>query len=95
MTRAVGLLRGPALRETFRKIAAKNPHLNLRREAVLALARYDDEDAVAILSDLLADINNTYFSKTINNEVARITEKSPHLAVMRSFRDGSKDAKSF
>ncbi len=78
----------------LKKIIDIEPNIKLKRAAILALAKYDDERALNILNTALQTISNPILHKTIHEKINLIRQNHPVLALTPRFLKGKQDIKA-
>lgn len=93
--RIAGSLQQSSYLVPLKKIIDTEQHSRLLQEAIIAVAKFNDRRALNILTQALIKLNNPLLNSTINNEIARIKENNPLLALMPRFQEGQKNPKVF
>lgn len=93
--RTAGYIRNPLYLVPLKKILDTNPDLNVKKEAILAMAKYNDRKALNILSASLETVSNPFLQKTINEKITEIRQNNPILSLLPRFLKGGKDYKAF
>ena len=78
----------------LKKVIDIEPNLKLKQSAVLALAKYNDERALNILTSTLTTISNPILAKTVNEKINSIRQSHPVLALTPRFLKGNQDIKA-
>lgn len=79
----------------LKKIIDQEPRLPLKKAAVLALSKYNNQRALNILNGALQSIKNPYLMKTINEQISKIKQNNPILGLLPRFLKGDQDLKSY
>lgn len=79
----------------LKKIIDQEPRLPLKKAAVLALSKYNNQRALNILNGALQSIKNPYLMKTINEQISKIKQNNPVLGLLPRFLKGDKDLKGY
>lgn len=93
--RCTGYLRSPVYLVPLKKIIDQEPRLGLKKAAVIALSKFNNQRALNILNAALQSIQNPYLLSTINEQISYIKKNNPILALLPKFLKGDKDKKSF
>lgn len=93
--RVVGYLQGPHFLIPLKKLIDSDENVQLKKEAVISVSKYNDRRALNILNHALANIKNPLLLETINNEIAKIKKNNPVFALLPRFLKGEKDYKDF
>ncbi len=94
MIHAAGQLQHSSFLVPLKKIIDLDQHSRIRQEAITAVAKFNDRRALNILSQAQQKINNPLLLRTINEEISRIKENNPILALLPRFQEGQKNPKS-
>jgi len=79
----------------LKKIIDTEENIHLKKEAVIAVSKYNDRRAFNILNHTLANIKNPLLLQTINDEIAKIKKNNPLFSLLPRFLDGDKNPKNF
>lgn len=94
--RVAGYFQRPAFLVPLKKIIDTEQHSRIQKGAIVSVAKYNDRRALNILNSAFQKLkNNPLLMSTINNEISRIKENNPILALMPRFQEGSKNSKTF
>lgn len=93
--RVVGYLQGTHFLIPLKKLIDSDENIQLKKEAVISVSKYNDRRALNILNRALANIKNPLLLETINNEIAKIKKNNPVFALLPRFLKGEKDYKDF
>lgn len=94
--RVAGYFQRPAFLVPLKKIIDTEQHSRIQKGAIVSVAKYNDRRALNILNSAFQKLkNNPLLMSTINNEISRIKENNPILALMPRFQEGSKNPKTF
>ncbi|HNX98775.1 MAG TPA: hypothetical protein PKK12_13955, partial [Candidatus Aminicenantes bacterium] len=91
--RCVGYLQFPSLLIPLKKIIDNDQNIQLKKEAVIAVSKFNDQRALNILNASLNNIRDPMLLGTINAEVGRIKQNNPILGLLPKFREGSNNPK--
>lgn len=91
--RCVGYLQFPSLLIPLKKIIDNDQNILLKKEAVIAVSKFNDQRALNILNAALNNIRDPMLLGTINAEVGRIKQNNPILGLLPKFREGSNNPK--
>ncbi len=93
--RCTGYLRNPVYLVPLKKIIDQEPRLGLKKAAVIALSKFNNQRALNILNASLQSIQNPYLLTTINEQISYIKKNNPILGLLPKFLKGDQDKKSF
>jgi hypothetical protein len=93
--RSTGYIRSSHYLIPLKKIIDQEPRLPLKKAAVLALSKYNNQRALNILNSALQSIKNPYLMKTINEQISKIKKNNPILGLLPRFLKGDEDFKGF
>lgn len=93
--RVLGYLQSPHFLVPLKNIIDKENNITLKKEAITAVAKYNDRRALNILNHALSNIKNSLLLDTINSEINKIKHNNPVFALLPGFLDGEKDHKNF
>ena len=79
----------------LKKIIDKENNIHLKKEAVISVARFNNRQALNILSHALKNIANPILQEVITNEIAKIKMNNPLFTLLPRFKEGEKDPKNF
>jgi hypothetical protein len=79
----------------LKKIIDKEDNINLKKEAVISVARFNNRQALNILDQALKNIANPILHEVITNEIAKIKKNNPLFTLLPRFKEGEKDPKNF
>ncbi|MCP4146461.1 MAG: HEAT repeat domain-containing protein [bacterium] len=94
LIRSCGYIQNVMYLLPMKKIIDSEPNIHLKKAAILALSKYDDERALNILNAALQSISNPILLKTINEKINLIRQHHPVLALTPRFLRGEKDLKA-
>lgn len=95
MVRVCGYVQTPGFLGCLKQIVDRELHVHLRKEAIIAVAKYNDKRALAILNGALAGLPAGPLHGTLVAEIHRIKQNNPLLAMMPRFREGSGNPRAF
>ncbi len=95
MIRVSGYLRSNHLLIPLKNIIDNEVNIHLKKEAVISVSKYNNKKALNILNQALKSITSPLLLQTINNEIGKIKQNNPILALMPRFLEGDKNAKNF
>lgn len=78
----------------LKKVIDSEPNIKLKKAAILALAKFNSERAMNILSSTLNTVGNPILLKTIKEKINLIRQNHPILALMPRFLKGNTDIKA-
>jgi hypothetical protein len=94
--RTTGYIQSPLYLVPLKKIIDHEPRLPLKKAAVLALSKYNNQQALNVLNASLQNIGNPFLLKTINEQISLIKKNNPILGLLPKFLLGDKkDVRSF
>ncbi|MCP4217785.1 MAG: hypothetical protein GY765_24300 [bacterium] len=94
LIRITGYIRNVMYLMPLKKIIDAEPDIKLKKAAILALSKYNDERALNILNTVLQSISNPIIMKTIHEKINLIRQNHPVLALTPRFLKGNKDMKA-
>jgi len=74
--RVVGYLQGAHFLIPLKKLIDSDENIQLKKEAVISVSKYNDRRALNILNRALANIKNPLLLETINAEIAKIKKNN-------------------
>jgi HEAT repeat protein len=93
--RTAGQLQHSSFLVPLKKIIDTAQHSRIRQEAIAAVAKFNDRRALNILTQAQEKINNPLLQRAINEEINRIKENNPILALLPRFQEGQKNPKTY
>jgi hypothetical protein len=93
--RAAGYIQSVHFLVPLKKIIEKEESVQLKKEAVISVAKYNNRQALNILNRALNSISNPVLLEVINNEIGKIKKNNPLFALLPRFQEGEKDPKNF
>lgn len=93
--RVTGYTRSHVFLVPLKKIIDSEQNINLKKEAIIAVSKYNDQRAINILSNALSKNKDSLLQDTINAEISRIKQNNPILALQPKFLQGSTNSKLF
>ncbi len=78
----------------LKKIAEDDPDIGLRREAIIAISKFNDRKAYNTLNMLLKKIENKNLLTMVQGIVEKMKQNNPILSLLPRFLKGEKDPKS-
>jgi hypothetical protein len=93
--RVAGYIQGMHFLVPLKKIIDKEESVQLKKEAVISVAKYNNRQALNILNQALNNISNPVLLEVINNEIGKIKKNNPLFALLPRFQEGEKDPKNF
>jgi len=90
-----GYLQSPLYLVPLKKIIDQDADIQLKKVAIIALAKYNSQRALNILSTALQTIQNPYIQNTLNEQISLIKKNNPILSILPRFLKGAQDPKSF
>jgi len=95
IVRLAGYIQSPHYLEALKKIIDMDENINLRKEAIISVSKYNDRMALDILNQALVNIKNPLLLETINSEVTKIKRNNPVFALLPRFLEGEKNLEEF
>jgi hypothetical protein len=95
LIKIAGYLRDFKLLLTLKKLIDGSRNINVKKEVIIAVSKFNDRRALNILEAALKDIQNPLLMSVINNEIGRIKQNNPILALLPRFKKGGKNLKAF
>jgi hypothetical protein len=93
--RVAGYIQSMHFLVPLKKIIDKEESVQLKKEAVISVAKYNNRQALNILNQALNNISNPVLLEVINNEIGKIKKNNPLFALLPRFQEGEKDPKNF
>jgi len=93
--RCTGYIQSNLYLVPLKKIIDQEPRLNLKKAAIISLAKYNNQRALNILNQCLQSVANPYLLKTVNEQISMIKKNNPILSMLPKFLMGDEDKKSF
>lgn len=91
---ASGTIRNVMYLLPLKKVIDSEPNIKLKKAAIMALAKFNSERAMHILTASLNTVGNPILLKTIKEKINLIRQSHPVLALMPRFLRGNKDIKA-
>ncbi len=91
--RSVGYLQFPTLLIPLKKTVDDDPNIQLKKEAVIAISKFNNQRALNLLNATLSNIRDPMLLGTINAEIGRIKQNNPILGLLPKFLEGSNNPK--
>lgn len=79
----------------LKKVIDQEASIHLKKEAIITLAKFNNQRALNILNGALQTIKNPYLQNTINEKISLIKKNNPILSLLPRFLKGDKDIKSY
>lgn len=95
MIRVSGYVNNPRLLIPLKKIIEVDENIHLKKEAVISVAKFNNQKALNILNHAISAIKNPLLLQTVNAEIAKIKQNNPILALLPRFLQGEKNQKNF
>jgi hypothetical protein len=95
IVRVAGYIQSMYFLVPLKKIIDKEESIQLKKEAVISVAKYNNRQALNILNQALNNISNPVLLEVINNEIGKIKKNNPLFALLPRFQEGEKDPKNF
>lgn len=92
--RVVGYVQSPHFLIPLKKVIDTEEHIQLKKEAVISVSKYNDRRALNILNNAIANIKNPLLLETINNEISKIKRNNPVFALLPRFLEGEKNPRN-
>jgi hypothetical protein len=93
--RVVGYLQSTHFLIPLKKIIDNEENIQLKKEAVISVAKFNNRQALNILNNALSHIKNPLLLQLINTEIGKIKRNNPIFALLPRFLEGEKDTKNF
>jgi hypothetical protein len=93
--RVVGYLQSTHFLIPLKKIIDKEENTQLKKEAIISVAKYNNRQALNILNHALNHIKNPMLLQVINNEIGKIKKNNPIFGLLPRFNEGERDPKNF
>ncbi len=94
LVRVAGYKRNPAFLIPLKTIAETETNINLQREAIIAISKYNDKKALNILSLLLEKNSNPELESVLKGEISKIKQNNPVLGLLPRLVSPDTDKKS-
>ena len=94
LIRVAGYRRSPKFLIPLKTIAEREVNVNLQKEAIIAISKYNDKKALNILSLFLERNSNSNLDGLIKNEISKIKQNNPVLGLLPKLVDPNIDKKS-
>lgn len=95
LIRVSGYINQPQLLIPLKKIIEIDENIHLKKEAVISVAKFNNQKALNILNHAITSIKNPLLLQTVNTEIAKIKQNNPILALLPRFLQGNKNFKNF
>jgi hypothetical protein len=95
LIRVSGYINQPQLLIPLKKIIELDENIHLKKEAVISVAKFNNQKALNILNHAITSIKNPLLLQTVNNEISKIKQNNPILALLPRFLLGNKNPKNF
>ncbi|MGE5343802.1 MAG: hypothetical protein ACM3SY_20220 [Candidatus Omnitrophota bacterium] len=95
LIRASGYILGPHFMIVLNKILNSEDNIKTIQEAIMAIAKYDNQRALNVLNQALTKFKNPMLLNAIRGEIARIKKNKPILAILPRFLQEYNNAKNF
>ncbi len=95
LIRVSGYVNNPRLLIPLKKIIELEENIHLKKEAVISVAKFNNQKALNILNHAISSIKNPLLLQTVNSEIAKIKQNNPILALLPRFLQGEKNQKNF
>ncbi len=93
--RVAGYLQSPHFLIPLKKIIDNEENVQLKKEAVISVAKYNNRQALNILNNALNHIKNPLLLQLLNNEIGKRKKNNPNFALLPRFLEGEKDTRNF
>jgi len=93
--RVVGYLQSSPLLIPLKRIIDLEENIQLKKEAIISVSKYNNRQALNILNNAVSHIKNPLLLQLINNEISKIKKNNPIFALLPRFLDSEKDPKNF
>ncbi len=94
LIRVMGYSQVPAFLFPLKKIAESDPDINLRKEAIIAISKFNDRKAYNTLNLLLKTVENKNLLQMVHSVIEKIKQNNPVLSLLPRFLKGSSDPKT-
>ncbi len=78
----------------LKNIATSETNIQLQKEAIIAISKYNDKKALNILGMLLEKTNNPTLESVLKSEISKIKQNNPVLSLLPRLVDPTTDKKS-
>ncbi len=95
LIRVSGYINMPRLLIPLKRIIEVDENIHLKKEAVISVAKFNDQKALNILNHAITTIKNPLLLQTVNVEIAKIKQNNPILALLPRFLQGNGNPKAF
>lgn len=95
IVRVAGYIQSMHFLVPLKKIIDKEESVQLKKEAIISVAKYNNRQALNILNQALNNISNPVLLEVINNEIGKIKKNNPLFALLPRFQEGEKDPRNF
>ncbi len=85
MIRVAGYVKSPFFLVPLKNIIDTETNINLRKEAIIAIAKYNDKKALNILSDSLRKNRDKTLENIIKQEISKIKKDNPVISLIPQF----------
>lgn len=93
--RIMGYIRSTTFLVPLRRTLESQENLNLRKAAIISIAKFNDKRALNMLNAAIQRINNPILRESISTEISRIKKDNPILGLMPKFLNAVDDPKTF
>lgn len=95
LIRVCGYINQIRLLIPLKKIIEHDENIHLKKEAVISVAKFNNQKALNILNHAITSIKNPLLLQTVNAEISKIKQNNPILALLPRFLQGDKNLKNF
>jgi hypothetical protein len=95
LIRVAGYVKSPLFLIPLKNIIDTEKNINLRKEAIIAIAKYNDKKALNILSDSLKKNSDKTLENIIKQEIGKIKKDNPVLSLIPQFLKSTNNKKAY
>ncbi len=93
--RVAGYIKSPLFLIPLKTIIDTETNINLRKEAIIAISKYNDKKALNILSDSLKKNRDKTLENIIKQEIGKIKQDNPVLSLVPRFLKSTDNKKAY
>ncbi|MGE5343452.1 MAG: hypothetical protein ACM3SY_18440 [Candidatus Omnitrophota bacterium] len=90
-----GTIQNPLFLVPLKKVIDFEPNIHMKKAAVMAVGKFNNQRALNILTSTLQTVGNPYLKSAISEQIDNIKKNNPILALLPRFLKGDKDKKGF
>ncbi|UCH94363.1 MAG: HEAT repeat domain-containing protein [Candidatus Aminicenantes bacterium] len=95
IVRVAGYIHSPHFLVPLKKIIDTDENIQLRKEAIISVSKYNDQRALNILNQAITNIKNPQLQETIKTEISKIKRNNPVFGLLPRFLEGEKNPEEF